>query len=285
MLPLWNGRVLTAVNGGTYEELKRCQRDLDIRTKRSKLPFDMRKLKAGRSSPSAEVRMLGGDCCAPCIHLMDAKFQFGLHREARKTTPKLFGVPSIVVTTATRKMKMKAYSFTIIASGLDPNTSNFEDRFFEAGCDDATITFQKGAIILEFEREAKNLAHALDSAIRDVDAAGARVEHLEPDHLVNLSDIAVRAGVTRAAASNYAKGLRGNDFPAPVARVTTDSALWDWVEVARWLFRHRRLALQDVLRARLVRQINVGISRREEPKPRVFGRSRRSNLAVIHDHH
>ena len=156
---------------------------------------------------------------------------------------------------------MKTHSFTIIASGLDPNARDFEDRFFEAGCDDATITFQKGAIILEFDREAKNLSHALMSAISDVQAAGARVEHVEPDHLVSLTDIAVRAGVTRAAASLYAKGLRGKDFPAPVARVTTDSALWDWVQVARWLFRHRRLSMEDVLRARLVRAANASVRR------------------------
>lgn len=161
---------------------------------------------------------------------------------------------------------MKSFSFTIIASGLDPNASDFEDRFFEAGCDDATITFQKGAIILEFDREAKNLSHALASAISDVQGAGAHVEHVEPDHLVSLSDIAVRAGVTRAAASMYAKGLRGKDFPAPVARVTTESALWDWVQVARWLYRHRRLSFEELLRARIVRAANASV-KREQVKP------------------
>ena len=47
-------------------------------------------------------------------------------------------------------MTMKNYSFAIVASGLDPEADNFEDRFFEAGCSDATISFQKGLIILEF---------------------------------------------------------------------------------------------------------------------------------------
>jgi Asp-tRNA(Asn)/Glu-tRNA(Gln) amidotransferase A subunit family amidase len=176
---------------------------------------------------------------------------------------------------------MRKFSFTIIASGLDHQADDFEDRFFEAGCDDATITIQKGAIILEFDREAKNLSHALASAMRDVEKAGARVEHVEPDHLVNLSDIAVRAGVTRAAASLYATGQRGSDFPSPVARVTTDSALWDWEEVARWLYRHRRLSMDDLLRARLVRAANVEIARRLKSRSRVFGRVRRLNVTVI----
>ena len=225
--------------------------------------------------------MHGAVFCVRCTHLTGAKSLFGQHREAQRTTREQSAVTSTAATIATRKMKMKTFSFTIIASGLDPNASDFEDRFFEAGCDDATIVLQKGAIILEFDREAKNLSHALASAMRDVEMAGARVEHVEPDHLVNLSDIAVRAGVTRAAASLYATGQRGSDFPAPVARVTTDSALWDWEEVARWLYRHRRLSLADLLRARLVRAANIEIFQRRQTRPRVFGRIRRATVTVI----
>ena len=39
---------------------------------------------------------------------------------------------------------MKKYEFSIIASGLDPEAEDFEKRFYDAGCDDATISFQKG---------------------------------------------------------------------------------------------------------------------------------------------
>ena len=41
---------------------------------------------------------------------------------------------------------MKKHGFTIIASGLDPSSEDFENSFFDAGCDDATIAFVKGAI-------------------------------------------------------------------------------------------------------------------------------------------
>ena len=162
---------------------------------------------------------------------------------------------------------MKTHEFTVIAAGLDPESEDFADRFFEAGCDDATVSFQKGAIILDFTREARTLGHAIKSAVIDVEAAGAEVIHIEPDHLVNLSDIAARSGVSRAAASLYAeKGERGSDFPAPVARVTTSSPLWDWVDVARWLHRQGKLAREVILvRARIVRSVNIAIvSRREE---------------------
>src|SRR3546814_17794786 len=100
---------------------------------------------------------------------------------------------------------MKNHKFTIIAAGLDPQADDFDDRFFEAGCSDATISFQKGAILLDFDRDARTFSGALMSAIADVRAAGAKVVHVEPDHLVSLAEIAVRAKISRAAATNYAK--------------------------------------------------------------------------------
>jgi len=42
----------------------------------------------------------------------------------------------------------------------------------------------------------------------DEEHFGATVERIEPDHLVSLADIARRAGLTRAAISLYAKGMR-----------------------------------------------------------------------------
>ncbi|HEY4941120.1 MAG TPA: hypothetical protein VII56_06805 [Rhizomicrobium sp.] len=152
---------------------------------------------------------------------------------------------------------MKTHEFTIVASGLDPEADDFEDRFYEAGCDDSTISFQKGAIILEFAREAQTFAKALISAFSDVQRAGAKVERIEPDYLVSLSDIAARSGLSRAAISLYGKGERAQGFPAPVARVTSESPLWDWVEVSCWMLQQKRLSPRDVLQARLVKEANL----------------------------
>jgi hypothetical protein len=160
---------------------------------------------------------------------------------------------------------MSTYEFTIIAAGLDIGSADSTDRLFEAGCDDSTVSFQRGAIIMDFDREARSLGAAIASAVADVEKAGATVIHIEPDHLVNLSDIAARTGITRAAASLYAKGERGTDFPVPVARVTTESPLWDWVDVARWFYRQGRIPKEELARARTVRKVNTSIqSRREE---------------------
>ena len=152
---------------------------------------------------------------------------------------------------------MKSFEFAIVASGLDPKADDFEDRFFEAGCDDATIAFARGAIILQFARQAASLDEAIASAIANVRQAGARVERIEPDYLVSLSEIAERSGLTRAAISLYARGERGRDFPHPVARVTTESPLWDWTDVAAWLFARKQVDEETVARAKAIRERNV----------------------------
>lgn len=163
---------------------------------------------------------------------------------------------------------MKPYQFTVIASGLDAHASNFEDRLYEAGCDDATVSLQKGAIVLDFHREAKSFGQAVDSAIGNVEKAGGRVVRVEPDDLVSLAEIAHRTGLSRAAVSHYAAGKRGDArFPPPTVRVTTDSPLWDWVEVSRWFHRKGRLPLQTVLEARFIRGTNLRLQNRtKRPK-------------------
>jgi hypothetical protein len=74
---------------------------------------------------------------------------------------------------------MKEFEFCIIASGLDPESGDFEQRFYEAGCDDATISFQKGCIIVDFTREAGSIDEAIISAMKAIEVAGARVERVE----------------------------------------------------------------------------------------------------------
>lgn len=159
---------------------------------------------------------------------------------------------------------MKNYEFCIIASGLDPKAADFESRFYEAGCDDATISFQKGHIIVDFSRDAESMDVAIASAVDAVIAAGAKVDRLEPDPLVNLSEIAARIGMSRAAITQYSKGQRSKDFPAPVAKVTSDSPLWDWATVARWLFRHHKLSRDVVLEAQTVKEANGALDRGEQ---------------------
>lgn len=154
---------------------------------------------------------------------------------------------------------MKVHEFTIIASGLHPDADDVANIFYEAGCDDAAISFQKGVLILEFDREAASFSSAVISAFGDVLKTGAKVERFEPDHLVSLADIAKRSGLTRSAITNYHKGERGSDFPSPVARVTSESPLWDWCEIATWLHSREQISRDELVQARIVREANLVI--------------------------
>lgn len=161
---------------------------------------------------------------------------------------------------------MQEYEFSIIATGLDPADDDFADRFFEAGCDDALVGFQRGVIVADFVREAEALEDAIASAIEAVCSAGATVLRVEPDHLVNLSDIADRSSLTRQAVALYASGKRGEGFPAPSVCVTTDHPLYDWREVARWLVAHGKLNEVEVERADTIKRFNDEIEHAERPE-------------------
>ena len=151
---------------------------------------------------------------------------------------------------------MPEFEFAIIADGVDIDNEAFEDRFFEAGCDDALLMIVKGNVILEFTREAANVAEAVATAIRDVHRAGARVKRIAPDSYVTISDIAERSGLTRQAISLYTKAERGSGFPNPVARVTSNSPLWDWLEVTEWLHAQSKIDREAVVEARIVKEAN-----------------------------
>lgn len=167
---------------------------------------------------------------------------------------------------------MTTHEFTVIASGLDAQAPDYEDRFFEAGCDDATLSYQRGLIIAEFAREAPTMASAIVSAIDNVRAAGANVERVEPDYLVSLSDIADRSGLSRQAISLYARGERGADFPAPSVKVMSDRPLWDWYAVAHWLHEKALLDRGTVIAARLLREVNTALIADHVPKGALLGR-------------
>ena len=154
---------------------------------------------------------------------------------------------------------IKTYEFSIIASGLNPEAGDFETRFYDAGCDDATISFQKGHIIADFAREAQSLEDAIATAFDAVFSAGAKIDRVEPDPLVSLTDMAARAGLTRASLFHYSTGKRRSHFPAPVVRVTSESPLWEWATVARWMYENEKLEKEAAIDAEIVRQANVAI--------------------------
>ncbi len=155
----------------------------------------------------------------------------------------------------------KTFEFSFIVSGVDPYAENFADRFFEAGCDDATLMLFKGSVIATFAREHETYSDAVVSAYANLIAAGARVERFDPDFLVTKADIAERSGLSRQAITHYANGERGERFPPPSFRIMTSSPLWDWVDVSDWLFRNEHVARDVFLDALISRGVNMFIEK------------------------
>src|SRR3954451_25181970 len=176
-------------------------------------------------------------------------------RKLLKRTPSRYGEPLTAALTV-MEQTMKTFGFSIIASGLDHEADDFESRFYDSGCDDATISFQKGHIIVDFAREAETIEDAISSAIEAVRATGASITRIEPDPLVNLSEIAARSGMTRQAIALYSSGQRGRGFPAPVARITADNPLWDWPSLSFWLFKANKMSKDAVIEAEVIKEAN-----------------------------
>ena len=151
------------------------------------------------------------------------------------------------------------FEFSYIVSGVDPHADNFEDVFFEAGCDDATIMLLKGSVVVTFAREHDTYSDAIVSAYADLLKTGVHIERFDPDFLVTASEIATRSNLTRQCITNYVKGERGDGFPAPIVRVLSPSPLWDWVDVSEWLYKNEQIEKSIAHDALLSRGVNMFI--------------------------
>lgn len=151
------------------------------------------------------------------------------------------------------------YEFDLVLTGVDGLGRDQEDALFEAGCDDATIGVKSGRVRLSFARAAPSRKAAILSAIRDVRKAniGARVLKVNDGHLVTQSEIAHRIGRTRQLVNQYVTGARGpGGFPAPACRVAEGVTLWQWCEVADWLWRNGMIGEEHRCDSRDVSAIN-----------------------------
>ena len=152
---------------------------------------------------------------------------------------------------------MNTYHFVIIAVGLDHEADETLNALYEAGCDDASISWSAGAFTLRFHRDGDRFDEALLSAYRDVTSTGATVTRFEPDSLVTLEDIAERSGVEPSALADLRRSDVGSSFPAPIVRVSTHEPLWDWATVAIWLQKRQLVSRQVAIEARILWEANV----------------------------
>ena len=135
-------------------------------------------------------------------------------------------------------MTNKKHCFTLVFEPFDMPLESIEDALFESGCDDALFGTRSGIPFLEFERESRSLVSAVVSAIADVEKAEQELVlvRVEPDDIVNISEIARRSKFSREYIRKLVEGLKGpGKFPTPISGLIRRSPLWRWVEVANWL--------------------------------------------------
>ncbi|MEX2344749.1 MAG: hypothetical protein WD604_03990 [Balneolaceae bacterium] len=162
---------------------------------------------------------------------------------------------------------MEVHEFTLVIETPDGLIDGLEDTLFEAGCDDATLSFRKGIAYLDFDREAGDLESAVISAIQQVEQTELNlwVKRVEPSDLVTGSEIARRLGRSRQSVQQLISGTRGEgDFPLPVAGVTTKTMLWSWQEVTGWFFKNGKLKEEIIYKkATILKQINESLESRK----------------------
>jgi hypothetical protein len=154
---------------------------------------------------------------------------------------------------------MDTHEFTLILASPTELTEELANQFFEAGCDDATVSYNRGHLCIEFSRESENLEEAISSAIDDVvKVSGVTVRSIEPRDLVSASEIARRLDKSRELVRLYVAGKRGDgDFPLPVIGFSDLNSLWSWADVAEWATKKGWLSEHDNSHADTLRRYSL----------------------------
>jgi len=179
----------------------------------------------------------------------------------------------------TESAPVSTSSFVFILSA-EP-TDEQADRLY-ARCADATLGMRSGVPYAAFDRDARSLPNAVESALRDVEESfpGIHVVRIEPDALVNASEIARRTGRTRASVSQLIEGLRGpGGFPPPRSRIG-QRPLWEWLDVARWFATNHGTGTADVSESAFLGALNGALGIRHLA-PHLTGDAERRTVARL----
>lgn len=164
-------------------------------------------------------------------------------------------------------MIMKTFEFTLVLENTVEFYDQMEDALFQAGCDDALLSFRNGVAYLEFDRDSENLESAIISAIQQVEQAGLplSIKRVEPSDLVTSAEIARRLNRSKQSIQQLISGTRGNgDFPSPIAGVTAKTMLWSWQEVTAWFMSKGKLVDKSIFEnAQTLKQLNESLDARK----------------------
>jgi hypothetical protein len=228
--------------------------------------------------PQQEGPLLGSDALRVCSAKRLPKIHLVHSKKTPKNMPKNSGLLSTAVPMsgwrlavtqgwATKDKSRMEHDFRLIVSGFDDLTHELEA--VAGNIPDCTgLGLCAGVPEMSFSIEADSFRDAVLSAIQQVESLGLgiKVERLEPDELVGLSDIGRRVGLTRETIRLYANGSLGpGGFPHPVATPSKNARVWKWLDVVNWFTAH---GIADVdqkmaLHATTVATINAALELRK----------------------
>ncbi len=166
-------------------------------------------------------------------------------------------MPSTIARTKTDR----EYDFDLVLSGpaeLFALAQPVVDAFFEACHGDCTPGVSCGVPQVSFTRRAATMKDAVLTAIAEVRKVGFGIDVLavEWSYLLTQADIGRRIGKSRQLVHQYVEGVRGpGGFPPP-ARNGHSGPLWQWSDVAQWLFRNGMAPQRLLEDAKAVETIN-----------------------------
>lgn len=131
-------------------------------------------------------------------------------------------------------------------------------RKAEVNASGSTLSSRHGYAVFAFPSTAATERSLVDAVV-SAQNTGVEIKRIEPDPLVTLADIAGRTGLSRASLTYYAKGQRREGFPRPCARLTSNSPMWDWADVAAWLFERGRVSKEAAKQAMILSAANEAL--------------------------
>ncbi|HZN75386.1 MAG TPA: hypothetical protein VFC00_27450 [Micromonosporaceae bacterium] len=129
---------------------------------------------------------------------------------------------------------MTAYQFTVIVASV-PTAAQVHALMALDDGPRVVRNEREGIGRVRFRRSRPDLADAVVSAVRDVEAMGLRPVRLVDQDWVNLADIAERIGRSREAVRLWSIGRVGpGGFPPPL-NPGRETLFYSWADVAPWL--------------------------------------------------
>ncbi len=158
-------------------------------------------------------------------------------------------------------MKNKYYNFLLVLEGLSEINIETEDKLFESGCDDATLSIKDNIGYLEFDRESISMQEAIVTAITNVVDSGlnVRISAIEPGEYVTTSEIARRINKSRQYIHRLKVGESGfESFPAPISGNQSGNPIYRWSTVVLYFYKHKKFIKKDELdKAQLFKIFNA----------------------------